>query len=219
MDNFYQIVGANIEKHRKAKKVSAEELGKRIGVTKKTIRRYELGEIRILNDRVLDIAKGLEIDPTELYAGTMNEVKSDMVHEVVNNDYSNITNVPIVGAIAAGAPIFAEQNIEGYLPMMTSFLKQNKTYFYLTVTGDSMDRELPEGSYVLVEKDADIENGQIAVVRVNGYDATVKKVSVSGDIVTLIPLSNNPTHQPHTFNIAEDDIAFIGKVIQSVKTY
>ena len=59
-----------------------------------------------------------------------------------------------------------------------------------------MNLEFPDGSYVLVEETPYVENGQIAVVKVNGYDATVKKISKSGSIITLIPLSNDPIHEP-----------------------
>lgn len=70
MNDFYKKIGQNIEKYRKMKGLSAEELGNRVGLTKKTIRRYETGEIRIINDRVLAIADALDIDPADLYEGT-----------------------------------------------------------------------------------------------------------------------------------------------------
>jgi len=137
----------------------------------------------------------------------------------VNPDQSNIVYIPIVGSIGAGTPLLAEQNIEGYMPMLSSLLNPYKKYFYLIIKGDSMNLEFNEGAYVLVEKTVEVENGQIAAVRIDGCEATVKKISRSGNIITLIPLSNNPEHQPQTFDLEKDDLVIEGRVIQAVKMY
>ncbi len=85
------------------KGLSAEELGNRVGLTKKTIRRYETGEIRIINDRVLAIAEALDVDPADLYEGT------DVV------EFTDETEkLPIVGAISCGNGTVAYETIEGY---------------------------------------------------------------------------------------------------------
>lgn len=141
------------------------------------------------------------------------------MYEVVNNDFSNITNIPIVGTIAAGQPILAAQNIEGYMPILSSFINKHKEYFYLRVKGNSMNSEFPDGSYVLVERTSEVENGSIAVVLVNGYEATVKKVSINKNIITLIPMSNDPSYQPQIYDITKDEVKIIGKVVQAVKIY
>ncbi|PEF72068.1 LexA family transcriptional regulator [Bacillus pseudomycoides] len=174
-------------------------------------------------DNVIKVCKGLGITTDDLEElanhnnGTINEEAT--IYETIRNDQSNITYIPIIGSVAAGMPILAEENIEGYLPMLSTFLNKRKTYFYLTVTGTSMNLEFPDGSYVLVEKTPFVENGQIAVVKVNGYDATVKKISKSGNIITLIPLSNDPIHEPQTYDLSTDDIKIIGRVVQAVKNY
>lgn len=141
------------------------------------------------------------------------------MYEVVNNDFSNITNIPIVGTIAAGQPILAAQNIEGYMPILSSFINKYKEYFYLRVKGNSMNLEFPDGSYVLVERTSEVENGSIAVVLVNGYEATVKKLSINKNIITLIPMSNDPSYQPQIYDITKDEVNIIGKVVQAVKIY
>lgn len=141
------------------------------------------------------------------------------MYEVVNNDFSNITNIPIVGTIAAGQPILAAQNIEGYMPILSSFINKYKEYFYLRVKGNSMNLEFPDGSYVLVERTSEVENGSIAVVLINGYEATVKKVSINKNIITLIPMSNDPSYQPQIYDITKDEVNIIGKVVQAVKIY
>lgn len=56
-------------------------------------------------------------------------------------------------------------------------------------------------------------------MKVNGYDATVKKISKSGNIITLIPLSNDPVHEPQTYDLSTADVKIIGRVVQAVKNY
>ncbi|MBG9713112.1 LexA family protein [Bacillus cereus] len=174
-------------------------------------------------DNVIKVCKGLGIttDDLERLSNQDNDlVKEDIsIYETVDKNQSNISYIPIIGAVAAGTPIFAEENIEGYLPMLTTFLNSEKKYFYLIVKGTSMNLEFPEGSFVLVEETPFVENGQIAVVKVNGYDATVKKVSRSGNIITLIPLSNDPIHEPQTYDLSIEDVKIIGRVVQAVKNY
>ncbi|MGG0645458.1 LexA family protein [Bacillus mycoides] len=174
-------------------------------------------------DNVIKVCKGLGIttDDLERLANQNNDmVKEDLsIYETVEKNQSNITYIPIIGAVAAGTPIYADENIEGYLPMLSTFLNLGKKYFYLVVKGTSMNLEFPEGSFVLVEETPFVENGQIAVVKVNGYDATVKKVSKSGTIITLIPLSNDPVHEPQTYDLSTEDVKIIGRVVQAVKNY
>lgn len=174
-------------------------------------------------DNVIKVCKGLGITTDDLERLTNeknNLIKEEVsIYETIRNDQSNIIHIPIIGSVAAGMPILAEENIEGYLPVLSTFLNKRKKYFYLTVTGTSMNLEFPDGSYVLVEETPFVENGQIAVVKVNGYDATVKKISKSGDIITLIPLSNDPIHQPQTYDLSVQDVRIIGRVVQSVKNY
>lgn len=173
-------------------------------------------------DNVIKVCKGLGIttDQLEKMANSNDLIKEEAtVYEIVSKDQSNITYIPIIGSIAAGVPMLAEENIEGYLPMLTTFLNKRKKYFYLIVKGTSMNLEFPEGSFVLVEETPFVENGQIAVVKVNGYEATVKKISKSGNIITLIPLSNDPIHEPKTYDLSTDDVKIVGRVVQAVKNY
>ncbi|EJQ43990.1 hypothetical protein IEQ_04777 [Bacillus cereus BAG6X1-2] len=174
-------------------------------------------------DNVIKVCKGLGITTDDLERLTNeknNLIKEEVsIYETIRNDQSNIIHIPIIGSVAAGMPILAEENIEGYLPVLSTFLNKRKKYFYLTVTGTSMNLEFPDGSYVLVEETPFVENGQIAVVKINGYDATVKKISKSGDIITLIPLSNDPIHEPQTYDLSVQDVRIIGRVVQSVKNY
>lgn len=129
-----------------------------------------------------------------------------------------VREIPIVSQISAGLPIYAEENILEHTYIATKKLNSNKEIFGLRVNGDSMDKEFRDGDVVIVEKDAVVENGQIAVVQVNGYNATVKRVRYEKDRIILIPESNNPAHYPQVYS-QDDEVKIIGKVVSSQKFY
>lgn len=129
-----------------------------------------------------------------------------------------VKEIPIVSQISAGLPIYAEENILEHTYIATKKLNSNKEIFGLRVNGDSMDKEFRDGDVVIVEKDAVVENGQIAVVQVNGYNATVKRVRYEKDRIILIPESNNPAHYPQVYS-QDDEVKIIGKVVSSQKFY
>lgn len=129
-----------------------------------------------------------------------------------------VREIPIVSQISAGLPIYAEENILEHTYIATKKLNANKEIFGLRVNGDSMDKEFRDGDVVIVEKDSVVENGQIAVVQVNGYNATVKRVRYEKDRIILIPESNNPVHYPQVYS-QDDEIKIIGKVVSSQKFY
>lgn len=129
-----------------------------------------------------------------------------------------VREIPIVSQISAGLPIYAEENILEHTYIATKKLNTNKEIFGLRVNGDSMDKEFRDGDVVIVEKDAVVENGQIAVVQINGYNATVKRVRYEKDRIILIPESNNPAHYPQVYS-QDDEVKIIGKVVSSQKFY
>ena len=129
-----------------------------------------------------------------------------------------VKEIPIVSQISAGLPIYAEENILEHTYIATKKLNSNKEIFGLRVNGDSMDKEFRDGDVVIVEKDSVVENGQIAVVQINGYNATVKRVRYEKNRVILIPESNNPAHYPQVYS-QDDEVKIIGKVVSSQKFY
>ena len=97
---------------------------------------------------------------------------------------------PLLGTVRAGLPMYAEENIEDYLPIRQT---DGARYFWLTVRGDSMNAVgIAEGDQILVREQPEVENGQLAVVLVNGDEATVKYFRREGDLVILTPKSFNP---------------------------
>lgn len=119
-------------------------------------------------------------------------------------------SIPLVGNVAAGAPILAEQNIEDYFRISTSLLKktnQSDSTYMLKVKGDSMiNVGIYNGDYVIISKCQTAENGQIVVAMIDN-EATVKTFYKEKDHVRLQP--ENDTMDP----IIVKDVQILGKVI------
>lgn len=107
-------------------------------------------------------------------------------HEVERAD---IVEIPVVGRIAAGTPILAEQNVEDSFPVPARFVSGG-TNFMLTVRGESMiEAGIMDGDYILVEQQQTARNGEIVVAMVDGFEseATVKTFYNEGDHIRLQP--------------------------------
>lgn len=120
----------------------------------------------------------------------------------------HIIKVPIIGRIACGSPILAEQNYEG----QTFCPDEVNADFALRCQGDSMiDANIQDGDIVFIKDTPEVENGEIAAVVV-GEEATLKKVYYHGDTVTLIPA--NSSYEPMVFKKDEiNDIRICGKAV------
>jgi repressor LexA len=128
---------------------------------------------------------------------------------VVENRNRSVTRVPLVGTVAAGLPILAEENIEDYLPV-SSETARAEGMFYLRVNGNSMkNAAILDGDLVLVRPQPFVEQGQIAVVRI-GDEATVKRFFRFDSRIELHP--ENPDFKPIVFNEEDEDIRIVGKV-------
>jgi len=119
--------------------------------------------------------------------------------------------IPIVGRVAAGEPILAEQNIEGYIDLKDLF-GQSKDRFILKVIGDSMvDEGIMDGDYVVVRPRQRIENGQIGVVLVDD-EATVKKIYIQRNRIALAPANKAAGYKTKFIKRGDKNVRIIGKV-------
>lgn len=127
-------------------------------------------------------------------------------------DFSKWKQIPILGRIAAGFPLYAEQHIEGYT---LTDLNGGAEYFALRVQGDSMNTlRINDGDVIIVRRQEQVENGEIAVVMVGDDDATVKRFYNAGSTVTLMPQSTNPIHTPQIYDLRTTHIKVLGKVVK-----
>jgi len=120
--------------------------------------------------------------------------------------------VPVLGRVAAGIPAEMVEDIIDYEEIDDSVGEA----FALVIAGDSMEPKLSRGDVVIVRRQEDVESGDVAVVAVNGSDATCKKIVKREDGVLLIPL--NPSFDPQFFSndeIRTLPVTILGKVIES----
>ncbi len=121
--------------------------------------------------------------------------------------------VPIVGQVAAGLPILASENLEGYLTYSSDHTYDPASLFCLKVKGESMiDAGILNGDYVIVEKRSYAENGEIVVALIE-EEATVKRFFKENGIFRLQP--ENRTMDP----IYVTDVSILGKVVASLRYY
>ena len=133
--------------------------------------------------------------------------------EIVDDNFNLVrretVNVPIVGKVAAGQPLLAMENVEGYFPIPSEFMPNNQT-FMLVVEGDSMiNAGIFNGDYVLVEQQPTAENGQKVVALVDD-SATVKTFYKEKDYIRLQP--ENDSMDPILVG-PEQVFQILGKVI------
>lgn len=113
-----------------------------------------------------------------------------------NESSVSTIEVPLVGAVACGTPIFAEENIQTYISISTRMVKKGSTYFLLRASGDSMDEAgINSGDLLLIRQQDSAENGEKVVALIND-EATVKVFEKTRDAVILRPKSKNKNHKP-----------------------
>ena len=143
--------------------------------------------------------------------------------EKQDNPEKSITKgvrIPILGRVVAGIPLEAITDIEGYeeiTPKMASLGE----YFALRIKGHSMEPRIEDGEIVIVKQQEDVECGDVAIVLVNGDEATCKQVKKSPEGITLIGF-NPVVYPPHFYSnkeIEELPVRVIGRVVESRKTW
>lgn len=120
----------------------------------------------------------------------------------------------VYGQISAGQPNWAKECIEGRLPLDTDLMGivNPEEHFFLRVNGESMNKVIKNGAFALIHKQDLVDDGDIAVVLVNGYDATLKKFTKQGDFVILEPQSNDESFKSQVYD-KTTPIKIIGKYV------
>jgi len=125
--------------------------------------------------------------------------------------------LPVIGRVAAGTPILAEENIEGYVDVDRLFGRTKGT-FLLRVAGDSMvDEGIMDGDLVVVKAGPTIESGQIGIVLLDD-EATVKRVFIRKDRIALKPANRRAGYQTRYVKQFDKDVRIVGKVVGCIRT-
>lgn len=198
-----------IKQLRDENNITQIQLAKKLNKTQQTISLYENGTNEPDLDGYILLAKLFNCS-IEYVAG-----KSDIRNpEIMSNISDKIYMCPVYGQIPAGEPNWAEECIEGRLPLdpgLMNIVDPEECYF-LRVNGESMNKVIKNGAYALIRKTDWVENGEIAVVLVNGYNATLKKFTKNNDVVVLEPMSNDTSFQTQIYT-KDTPIKIIGKYI------
>ncbi len=134
-------------------------------------------------------------------------IKKDLPEDISN---ARTVQVPLVGAVACGAPIFAEENIEAHYPVSMSLARPGGRYFLLRAVGDSMNKSgIDDGDLVLVKQQNNAKDKERVVALIDD-EATVKEIEFTNQAVILKPRSTNKTHRPI---ILERDFEIQGVVV------
>lgn len=210
-----ELVGKRIEQRRKELGLTLDDIAQEIGVARSTIQRYEKGTIERIKLPVLEaIARAISVNPAWLCGKTDNMLAETkpLPPNAIPIDFSKYHRIPILGRISAGLPLYAEEHIEGYT---LTDLNGGAEYFALRVHGDSMNAVgINDGYLIIVRRQDEVEQGEVAVVLVNGDDATVKRFYSSDTTVTLLPQSTNPAHKPQMYDLNTTVIRILGKVVK-----
>jgi repressor LexA len=127
-------------------------------------------------------------------------IKKNGRNLILANTYSESSvstiDIPLVGSVACGTPVFAEENIQTYIPISTRMAQKGSKYFLLRASGDSMDEAgINSGDLLLIRQQDSANNGEKVVALIND-EATVKVFEKTRDAVILRPKSKSKIHKP-----------------------
>lgn len=203
MSDIYE----RIKSRREELGLTTEELAQRMGYkTRSSITKIETGKADIPQSKVKAFARALQTT-TAYLMGDDDAREARPSIPAGFEPLPEMTAVPLVGAIACGTPILAEQNVEARIGVPAAW----RADFALTCKGDSMAPRYLDGDIVCIRCQPQVENGQIAAVLI-GDEATLKRFYQNGDTVTL--QAENPAYSPLVYRGEElNEIRIEGRVV------
>lgn len=197
-----QSIGKRIAAMRRERGYNQDQLAEKAGISRITLARYETDVIRPSAISLANIADALGVSADELLG------RSEKLPPFIQMLKGA---VPIVGDIACGTPITAEQNIDGFADLPEGV----RADFALRCKGDSMTPTFQEGDIVLIRQQPEVEPGQIAAIGING-EAILKHVYTSGG--NFLCVSDNPNYPPQIYK-AEDAPTIYGLAVGFVRLF
>lgn len=190
---------------RKKSGLTQQELARMLGITQATLSGWENEKFEIDMGSVQKLSSIFSITADYLLG-----FDGDAGISVASTG----VKIPVLGKVQAGIPIDAIEEILDHEEITPEMARQGK-HFGLMVRGDSMYPRIVEGDVVIVRCQSDVDNGDIAVVLVNGNDATVKKIKKSPQGITLIPLNTAYDYINYTNeDIERLPVQILGKVVE-----
>lgn len=190
------------------KGVSANAAAKDLSIASGTVSEWKKGRVP-LNSTLRKIAEYFDV-PVDYLLGQPSRHQKPV---------SGGVRIPVFGDVAAGIPILAIENYDSDDPDDWEEISQKMAsggdYFALRIHGDSMEPKISNGDIVIVRIQDTVENNEIAIVRVNGEEATCKRVQKTPEGLALLP--TNPSYEPMFFTpkqVRELPVEIIGRVVE-----
>lgn len=209
---FLKTIGDRIKSKREDLGMTQGELAQKVGYTShSSIAKAESGAIDLPQSKIEAIAKALQTSPAYLLGLTQHDATPVWQTQIFENVTPIHTQrVPMLGEIACGKPIWANEERESYVQAGVNL----KADFCLTARGDSMiGARIHDGDIVFCRSQNMVENGEIAAVII-GDEATLKRVYYYPDKQKLVLQAENPKYEPFVYVGSElDEINIIGKAV------
>lgn len=201
-------MGRKIKELRELHRLTLEEVGKRVGVGRSTVRKWETGMIaNMRRDKIAKLAEALHTTPAYIMGWAEEscaKVKPDHLFHIETKRF------PLLGTIACGEPIFASEELESFVEAGTNI----KADFCLRAKGDSMiNARIQDGDIIFIRKQPMVENGEIAAVIIND-EVTLKRVYYYSKDSKLSLNAENPKYAPLIYVGEElNHIRILGKAV------
>lgn len=214
-------LGEIIKKYRNQHQLSLRGFANKCGLSYTYISMLENGKdyrtgkpIAPTLDTVKYVAKAMNLSIEDLLKILDDEQEFKLKENAPKYNGEKYYMMPVYGCISAGIPNWAEECVEGKLPIDPDMFNiiNPEEHFFLRVNGESMNKIIKNGAYALIHKQDTVENGEIAVVLVNGDEATLKKFNKQGNLVILEPMSTDNTFQVQAYD-KNTPIKILGKFV------
>lgn len=212
------------------KQVRNIDVSRATGIPSSTFSDWKKGKSSPKYDKIQKIAEYFGVEPDYLTGESEFRTKEEMFQHfsdvcdipALQSDVFRLEKgmkIPVLGDVAAGTPIFAEENHIGS-EEISQELASTGEFFALRIHGDSMSPRISEGDIVIVRQQDYAETGDIVIVLINGDSATCKRLVKYQEGITLI--SFNPSYEPMKYSnkeIIDKPIKIIGKVVENRQKY
>lgn len=210
-------LSAKLKALRKRENITQVQLANIIGVERSSVGKYETGTIPSM-DVMQRIANYFNVSVDYLIG------QANLPEKKPAAPRRKGVRIPVLGQVPAGIPIEAITDFDYEDPddweEITEDMAASGNFFALRIKGDSMTPTICDGDIVIVRQQEDVNSGEIAIVMVNGDDATCKRVVKQTQGISLV--ANNPAYEPRFFTnkeIMETPVRVIGKVVELRRSF
>lgn len=202
--DFYDL----FEKLLKERNLKAADVSRATGISTTTMTQWKQRKYGPKQDKLEKLCAFFNV-PMQYFLGG---------EEIVELEPESV-KIKVLGTVPAGVPIEAVEDVIGE-ETISMKMAQTGEFFGLRIKGDSMEPEISSGSIVIVRQQEDVENGEVAIVLINGSDATCKRIEKHERGIMLVP--TNRAYEPQFFSnedIERIPVRIIGRVMEARRKF